>query len=435
MTQKNVEGTVQGKIVHAAGGRVAVRAGRGLSRQQLRLPSGPGAHHQRQLLVRHDRSDLGHAKRPRSIRRAAGAGAEGPALRSRSCRSTWARRRSQYDLFGGVNTWKADLNWRPVLDVPVRGGYRQGDPRAERRASCSRPTVTGNLNIGAGPERRRPVRGRQLVPHGRERRASGGALPGAGRPGGACIRPIHTASIRCTAPRAAIPRSRRRRPNTFSVGTVWSPHFEQRPDAQVPAVGRLLPHRASRMRWAHWRLTDILPRCFNSDGISNPGYSAGNIYCQQITRDRNTGDIVLGHEGLLNLASYKTDGMDTQVDWGFGLDALGLSGQCRQRSGQFAGHLHPHLQGVVAAGLAGSRLRRQHRQRRGEPGNVPSALESEHRVRLRDRTRLGRLALALHRCDEASGPGGGSDRDHAGRARLQLLRRRCALECHASTSS
>jgi len=36
-------------------------------------------------------------------------------------------------------------------------------------------------------------------------------------------------------------------------------------------------------------LTDILPRCFNSDGISNPTFSAANIYCQQIVRDRNTG--------------------------------------------------------------------------------------------------------------------------------------------------
>jgi outer membrane receptor protein involved in Fe transport len=72
-------------------------------------------------------------------------------------------------------------------------------------------------------------------------------------------------------------------------------------------------------------LTDILPRCFNSDGISNPGYSTANVYCQQITRDRNTGDIVLGHEGLLNLASYKTDGIDTEIDWSFGLGALGLS--------------------------------------------------------------------------------------------------------------
>ena len=72
-------------------------------------------------------------------------------------------------------------------------------------------------------------------------------------------------------------------------------------------------------------LTDILPRCFNSDGISNPGYSTANIYCQQITRDKSPATSCSGREGLLNLATYKTDGIDTQIDWGFGLGALGLS--------------------------------------------------------------------------------------------------------------
>jgi outer membrane receptor protein involved in Fe transport len=111
---------------------------------------------------------------------------------------------------------------------------------------------------------------------------------------------------------------------TYSIGGVWSPQFDNAlfADLQVSvdyynikianAVGSLA-------------LTSILPRCFNSDGVSNPGYSTSNVYCQQITRDPNTGDIVLGRQGLLNLATYGTDGVDAQINWNFELDALGLS--------------------------------------------------------------------------------------------------------------
>jgi outer membrane receptor protein involved in Fe transport len=94
-----------------------------------------------------------------------------------------------------------------------------------------------------------------------------------------------------------------------------------------------------------------LPRCFNSDGTSNPTYSTSNIYCQQITRDHNTGDIVLAREGLLNLASYKTDGIDTELDWGFGLGAVGLS----DRAGQITlNSLVSYVHSFDVAALPGS---------------------------------------------------------------------------------
>jgi outer membrane receptor protein involved in Fe transport len=112
--------------------------------------------------------------------------------------------------------------------------------------------------------------------------------------------------------------------NTYSIGTVWSPNFSSDLMHKFH-VSVDYYHIAISNAVGSLALTDILPRCFNSDGISNPTYSTANVYCQQIARDRNTGDIVLGHEGLLNLASYKTDGIDTEIDWSFGLGAIGLS--------------------------------------------------------------------------------------------------------------
>ena len=108
--------------------------------------------------------------------------------------------------------------------------------------------------------------------------------------------------------------------NTYSIGVVLSPHFSSDLMHKFQ-VSVDYYHIAISNAVGSLALTDILPRCFNSDGISNPTYSAtNNFYCSQITRDRNTGNIVLGHEVLLNLASYKTDGIDTEIDWGFGLE-------------------------------------------------------------------------------------------------------------------
>ena len=111
--------------------------------------------------------------------------------------------------------------------------------------------------------------------------------------------------------------------DTYSIGAVWSPKFDSALFGELQMTVDYY-HISIKDAVGTLSLTDILPRCFNFDGVSNPGYSVDNIYCQQITRDKSTGDIVLGKEGLLNLATYSTDGVDGQLDWRFDLAALGL---------------------------------------------------------------------------------------------------------------
>ena len=109
--------------------------------------------------------------------------------------------------------------------------------------------------------------------------------------------------------------------NTWSLGAVITPKFGMDLFSAVQlsvdyyninvtnAIGSLL-------------LTDILPRCYNSDGASNPNYSISNAYCARITRDPATGDIINGQQGLFNFGQYSLDGVDTQINWRFGLDSL-----------------------------------------------------------------------------------------------------------------
>ena len=231
-------------------------------------------------------------------------------------------RRSQYDLFGGVNTYKADFNWKPVSTVAVRGGYARAI-RAPSLGELFAPTVTGNLNIGAGPAAGDPCATGSVFRSGANAAQVAALCQAQGVP--AALYPTYTYGVDSVhGTSGGNPGLTPETANTYSIGTVWSPHFDsaltRKFQLSVDYYNISIKNAVGSLA-----LTDILPRCFNSDGISNPGYSTANIYCQQITRDHNTGDIILAHEGLLNLASYKTDGVDTEVDWSFGLNALGLS--------------------------------------------------------------------------------------------------------------
>ncbi len=231
-------------------------------------------------------------------------------------------RHSQYDLFGGVNTWKADLNWRPIRTVAVRGGYQRAI-RAPSLGELFAPTITGNLNIGSPPNAGDPCAVGSSFRNGASAAQVAALCQAQGVP--SALYPTYTYGVDSVhGTSGGNPGLTPERASTYSIGAVWSPQFETALlstfHVSVDYYNISITNAVGSLN-----LTDILPRCFNSDGTSNPTYSTSNIYCQQITRDHNTGDIVLAHEGLLNLASYKTDGIDTELDWGFGLGALGLS--------------------------------------------------------------------------------------------------------------
>jgi outer membrane receptor protein involved in Fe transport len=231
-------------------------------------------------------------------------------------------RRSDYDGFGGVNTWKADMNWKPVSTLSVRGGYARAI-RAPSLGELFAPTVTGNLNIGSGPAAGDPCATGSSFRTGASAAQVAALCQAQGVP--AALYPNYTYGVDSVhGTSGGNPSLTPETADTYSIGTVWSPHFSSDLMHKFQ-VSIDYYHIAISNAVGSLALTDILPRCFNSDGVSNPTYSATNIYCSQITRDRSTGNIVLGHEGLLNLASYKTDGIDTEIDWSFGLGALGLS--------------------------------------------------------------------------------------------------------------
>jgi outer membrane receptor protein involved in Fe transport len=320
MTQKNLEGTLQGKIVSLPAGDL--RFAFGADYRGLSFDYQPD-----QGLINNDSFSYDTTVATSGTQNVREVFAEllVPVLKDlpavEELSFDLGARRSQYDGFGGVNTWKADMDWKPVSEVLVRGGYAKAI-RAPSLGELFAPTVTGNLNIGSGPSAGDPCAVGSVYRTGANASQVATLCQAQGIP--AALYPTYTYGVDSVhGTSGGNPNLTPETAETFSLGSVWSPRFES-PLAHKLQVSVDYYHIAISNAVGSLSLTDILPRCFNSDGISNPTYSANNVYCQQITRDHNTGDIVLGHEGLLNLASYKTDGVDTEIDWSFPLDAVGL---------------------------------------------------------------------------------------------------------------
>ena len=69
--------------------------------------------------------------------------------------------------------------------------------------------------------------------------------------------------------------------------------------------------------------TTIIQRCYNRDG-ANPTFSNSNSWCQMFKRDANNGGIIDLKQLSLNQAFKETSGVDLALNWGFGLDLVGL---------------------------------------------------------------------------------------------------------------
>ncbi|RAK60181.1 TonB-dependent receptor [Phenylobacterium hankyongense] len=233
-------------------------------------------------------------------------------------------RRSDYNLFGASNTYKADVSWKPISTLRLRGGYSTA-LRAPSVGELFAPTVNGQLTIGTLPDAGDPCSAASKFRAAANANAAKvlALCQAQGIP--SALLPTFTQSADSVfGTSGGNPKLTPEKAKTYSVGAVWSPTFDQ-PLLQNLQVSVDYYNIKIDNAVGTLALTSILPRCFNVDGVSNSTYSNSNIYCQQITRDTRTGDIVLGREGFLNLATYSTDGVDTQVDWSFGLDALGLS--------------------------------------------------------------------------------------------------------------
>lgn len=257
-------------------------------------------------------------------------------------------RYAEYSGFGGVSAYKIDASYLPIDSLLIRGGFQHAI-RAPSLGELFAPTITGSNAIGAPPTAGDPCDSRSVYRTGANASQVQALCLAQGVP--ASIYPTFVYSNDTVfGSSGGNPNLTPENSDSYTIGAVYTPQFD---NLLFQSLNLSIDYYKISISDAigSLALTTIIPRCFNSDGVSNPTYSTSNVFCQQFTRDTNSGAISFAREGTLNIATYETDGVDAQVDWGFPLEAVGLS----PNTGSVRFHsVVTYLMGFNVASLPGS---------------------------------------------------------------------------------
>ncbi len=220
-------------------------------------------------------------------------------------------RYSKYDIFAGKSTWKADLSWTLTDAVRFRGGYSVAF-RAPSLADLYAGIGVGQQSLNGGDPcdvlsayRTGANAAKVQALCAAQAAAAGSATYSFG--GANVTVPVQTGGNSLLKPETT---------KSWSIGAVLTPAkgLNISIDYYNIAISGAIASLSSGQ---------ILGSCYGATG--NPGFSAASPYCQRVARDATSGQISLLTSGLFNYSEFKLTGLDTQLDYRFGLDALGLS--------------------------------------------------------------------------------------------------------------
>ena len=227
-----------------------------------------------------------------------------------------AARVSRYSVSGSVNGYEGDARWRPVDQLLFRGSYQRA-VRAPNIGELLSPLgADTQLVIGTPPGHNgRPVRQPIHRAGWRQRSADCSAVrrPGHSIGAGQHLRLPHHGhrADRCGQPDPHARDGQYLQPRVgiqsgVAVGryafTRLLQHFDQERDLDHPR-----PHRAIQVLQPGW---------------FEPGLLGGRSLCQALQRDTSTGQLLTVATPYANLGGLKTDGIELQVHWGFGVPAV-----------------------------------------------------------------------------------------------------------------
>lgn len=233
-----------------------------------------------------------------------------------------AYRHSQYNLAGGVDTYKADLNWAVLPSFRVRGGYQRAVRAPNVGELFTAPTAgfagIGEITAGGGD----PCAANSRARSGANAAQIQALCVAQGVPAdliGNFVNAQNEIPSTNVGNIALTPESA----DTYTIGAVLT----------APSEHELLRGLSLSIDYYDISIKDVvgvitggqsLNKCYNLDG-SNPGYDVNNVYCSLLTRDPTTGVLTQVLQQTQNLGAYKTRGIDLQTQWRVGLDAFGLS--------------------------------------------------------------------------------------------------------------
>jgi len=227
-------------------------------------------------------------------------------------------RYSDYSQVGSVNSYKADLLYRPVSPLRLRGSYQHA-VRAPSIEELYFPPVS-NQFIVPMPE---PCDANSPARTGPDRARVEALCLAQGVP--AALLPNFDFELRRVDGIAGgNPDLESEQADTYTVGFTLTSMLDNPRirDLQLSVDWYQITIDDGIGRWDS---ESAVARCF--DPKYNPAYDDGNVYCSFFTRDVITGNIfaqILDR----NIGGLETAGVDVQFDWGFaaGPGKLGLNG-------------------------------------------------------------------------------------------------------------
>jgi len=225
-------------------------------------------------------------------------------------------RYSDYVQTGGVNTYKADLDWEVVEGLRLRGGYARAI-RAPNVVELYNPAVAGPALLGTAD----PCDFDSSYRTG-PNAASVRALCVAQGVSPAIIDSYKLTFLGTKAIQSGNPDLSPEKADTFTAGLVYHPSIA------TPWLSRInlsVDYYNIKLKDAISALSAdiVFQRCYSAD--YNAIFSASNQYCAAIQRNAATGYPDSTLTPYFNLGALKTSGVDFQIDWAVGLGDLGLS--------------------------------------------------------------------------------------------------------------
>jgi iron complex outermembrane recepter protein len=216
-------------------------------------------------------------------------------------------RHAEYRAAGGADAWKAELLYRPVELLRLRGSYQKAvrAPGIIELFEPQLPSTVFLVDIGGDP-----CEADSAARAGPDAAAVESLCLAQGVPAELLAEFVYPLPF-AEGISGGNPDLRPENAETWTLGLAWSP-----PDH--PALGQL----QASLDWYQIDVEDaispvgaleVISLCF--DPVVNPAFSPTNPWCTYFSREPETGQIVDAFEINRNVGGLKTAGVDLQLDW------------------------------------------------------------------------------------------------------------------------
>jgi len=217
-------------------------------------------------------------------------------------------RYSDHSNSGGNSSWKGELDWNINEQWRVRGSVQRA-VRAPNIGELFRPQVEDNPQVDDPCNFDSDVRTGANAAQARQLCLDQG-VPAA------IIDTYTQTTDQIDALLGGNPNLSEETADTYTVGLVWRPAAVERLSLSLDYYDITVEEVIAAID-----PVTVANRCYNADD-ANPNFDLNNFYCNLFGRD-SIGQIQNLLEISNNLATLKTDGIDLQVDYGFGIGRFG----------------------------------------------------------------------------------------------------------------